>query len=119
MRNSEPGICRFTAKNTSRYFSSSLFTTFRVPTSSSLINPDGVECDTRPVSSRLFRPSSSEPEAVKNGTNGLNRGSGDQEKMEMARRMAEIEAQLADRDQFCSSVAIKQVRDRFCILVLY
>ena len=78
-----------------------------------LIYHDGTECDTRPVSSRLFRPSSSEPEPVtKNGTNGVNhRESGDAEKMEMARRLAEIEAKLADRDQFCSSVAIKQERD--------
>ena len=79
-----------------------------------LIYHDGTECDTRPVSSRLYRPSSSEPEPVnKNGTNGVNhhRESGDAEKMEMARRLAEIEAKLADRDQFCSSVAIKQERD--------
>lgn len=78
-----------------------------------LIYNDGTECDTRPVSSRLFRPSSSEPEPVnKNGTNGVHhRESGDAEKMEMARRLAEIEAKLADRDQFCSSVAIKQERD--------
>lgn len=133
-----------------------------------LYYPDGVECETRPPQSRLFRPTDSFEEvhtisaslqeslarekllenklmnvkrlAEKNigqidSANVLENimnelastleaqevvtGNTDTdelqkalyEKKELGRRLADIENQLADRELFCSSVAIKQERD--------
>ena len=83
-----------------------------VVTKLTLYFPDGLEYDTRPVSSRLFRPDSNED--VKNGGDvaaGNELEKVLREKKELCKRLADIENKLADREVFCSSVAMKQERD--------
>jgi len=133
-----------------------------------LIYPDGIDCESRPPQSRLFRPTDSfedihtitaslqealarekmlEGKLVKVKGMAEKYAGGSQsdigldtikkelaslyeqreavassseidelekalcEKKELGRRLADIENQLADREQFCSSVALKQERD--------
>ena len=85
-----------------------------VVTKLTLYFPDGLEYDSRPVSSRLFRPDSKED--VKNGGDNAAGGGNElekvlKEKKELCKRLADIENKLADREVFCSSVAMKQERD--------
>ena len=76
----------------------------------SLFYPDGSEADSRPVTSRLYRPESSDD--VKNGDDGgadINKVV--RERNELRERMVDIEKKLIESEQFCSSFVVKQERD--------
>ena len=74
-----------------------------------LFYPDGSEAESRPVTSRLYRPESSED--FKN--NGEDAGAADinrvvRERNELRERMVDIEKKLVESEQFCSSFVVKQ-----------
>jgi len=99
-----------------------------------LFYPDGTECETRPASSRLFRPVVDNQEDVNgNLKEALARekaleeqlakltssggGSGGEiekvmsENSELGKRLSDIEKKLEERERFCSSVMIKKEED--------
>ena len=73
-----------------------------------LFYPDGLEYETRPPTSRLFRPNSGDIDVVNDNTE-LEIVLG--EKEELSRRLSSIENQLAEREMFYSSIGAKQERD--------
>jgi len=75
----------------------------------SLYHPDGGEYDHRPVTSRLFRPDSSDD--VKNGDNGGELISVVRERDELRDKISEMEKKLTESEQFCSSFVVKNERD--------
>ena len=74
-----------------------------------LYHPDGGEYDHRPVTSRLFRPDSSDD--VKNGDNGGELISVVRERDELRDKISEMEKKLTESEQFCSSFVVKNERD--------
>ena len=74
-----------------------------------LFHPDGSEYETRPQTSRLFRPTSGEDFNGGGASSELELVLG--EKEELLRKLSNIELQLAEREMFFSSVGAKQERD--------
>jgi len=102
-----------------------------------LVYPDGEECEARPASSRLFRPSADTQEEangsleaalarekaleeqlvrLRSSSGGRPQNSGELEKVlmekaQLGKRLGDIEQMLEDRERFCNSVISKQKED--------
>ena len=102
-----------------------------------LVYPDGEECEGRPASSRLFRPSADTHDEANGGleaalarekaleeqlvrlrssSNGRPQANGDMEKVlmekaQLGKRLGDIEQMLEDRERFCNGVISKQKED--------
>jgi len=102
-----------------------------------LMYPDGEECDARPASSRLFRPSADTHDEANGGleaalarekaleeqlvrlrssSNGRPQANGEMEKVlmekaQLGKRLGDIEQMLEDRERFCNGVISKQKED--------
>ena len=102
-----------------------------------LVFPDGEECEARPASSRLFRPSADTQEEangsleaalarekaleeqlvrLRSSSGGRPQTSGELEKVlmekaQLGKRLGDIEQMLEDRERFCNSVISKQKED--------
>lgn len=102
-----------------------------------LMYPDGEECDIRPASSRLFRPSADNHDESNGGleaalarekaleeqlvrlrssSNGRPQANGEMEKVlmekaQLGKRLGDIEQMLEDRERFCNGVISKQKED--------